>query len=253
VCATYGEEGDIRQPGVATRQTLGSVRYEELQRSCEVLGLQQPVMLGYRDSGWGDSPAQYHPNAFVQAPALQVVQRLVEAIRRCQPHIVLTFEPEGVSGHKDHKAISRHTTAAVHLAGDPAAFPEQVQAGLLPCHPLRLFYVARLQGYRMHRTVLLRQAGLEAPLPPPELCQQGAPLEQMHVRLDVTPYLKQILTSMRSHRTQMTPDWMFDQVPWATAVAILGQEYLMQAYPSAPPGEPLATDFLDGLLGGERA
>ena len=253
VCATYGEEGDIRQPGVATRQTLGSVRYEELQRSCEVLGLQQPVMLGYRDSGWGDSPAQYHPNAFVQAPALQVVQRLVEAIRRCQPHIVLTFEPEGVSGHKDHKAISRHTTAAVHLAGDPAAFPEQVQAGLVPYTPLRLLYVARLQGHRMHRATLLRQAGLDVPFPEPELRLQGVPIEQMHVRLDVTPYLEQKLASMRSHRTQMTLDWMFDQVPWDTTVAILGQEYLVQAHPAVPPGEPLATDFLDALLVGERA
>jgi LmbE family N-acetylglucosaminyl deacetylase len=90
-------------------------------------------------------------------------------------------------------------------------------------------------------------------LPDPELRQQGVPLAQMHVRLDVTPYLEQILASMRSHRTQMTPDWMFDKVSWATAVAILGQEYLMQAHPVAPPGEPLATDFLDGLLGGERA
>ena len=71
------------------------------------------------------------------------------------------------------------------------------------------------------------------------------------MRLDVTPYLEQILASMRSHRTQVPPDWMFDNVPWDTAVAILGQEYLMQAHPSAPPGEPLATDFLDGLLGGE--
>jgi len=88
-------------------------------------------------------------------------------------------------------------------------------------------------------------------LPAPELRQQGVPLAQMHVRLDVTPYLEQILASMRSHHTQMTPDWMFDKVPWATAGAILGQEYLMQAYPAAPPGEPLATDFLDGLLGGE--
>jgi N-acetyl-1-D-myo-inositol-2-amino-2-deoxy-alpha-D-glucopyranoside deacetylase len=253
VCATYGEEGDIRQPGVATRKTLGQVRYEELQRSCEVLGLQQPVMLGYRDSGWGDSPAQYHPAAFVQAPALQVVQRLVKEIRRCQPHIVLTFEPEGVSGHKDHKAISRHTTAAVHMAGDPTAFPEQVQAGLAPYAPLRLLYVARLQGHRMHRATLLRQAGLDVPLPDPELRSQGVPIGQMHVRLDVTPYLGQILASMRSHRTQMTPNWMFDQVPWDTTVAILGQEYLVQAHPSVPLREPLATDFLDGLLVGERA
>jgi N-acetyl-1-D-myo-inositol-2-amino-2-deoxy-alpha-D-glucopyranoside deacetylase/mycothiol S-conjugate amidase len=210
-------------------------------------------MLGYRDSGWGDSPAQYHPNAFVQAPPRQVVRRLVEEIRRFKPHIVLTFEPEGISGHKDHKAISRHTTAAVHAAGEPTAFPEQGQAGLLPGKPLRLLYVARLQGYRIHRAILLRQAGLQAPLPDPDLRQQGVPLAQMHVRLDVTPYLEQILASMRSHRTQMTPDWLFDKVPWATAVAILGQEYLMQAHPAAPPGEPLATDFLDGLLGGERA
>ena len=165
----------------------------------------------------------------------------------------LTFGPDGVSGHKDHKAISRHTTTAVHAAGDFAAFPEQRQAGIFPYHPPRLFYVARLQGHRMHRVTLLRQAGLDVPLPDPELRPQGVPLEQLHVRLDVTPYLEQKLASMRSHRTQMTPDWMFDNVPWATAVAILGQEYLMQAHPAAPPGEPLATDFLDGLLGGERA
>jgi LmbE family N-acetylglucosaminyl deacetylase len=253
VCATCGEEGDVRHPGVATRETLGQVRHEELRRSCAVLGLQEPIMLGYRDSGWGDSPAQYHPNAFVQVLPWQVVQRLVEEIRRFKPHIVLTFEPDGISGHKDHKAISRYTTAAVHAAGNPTAFPEQAKAGLFPYHPPRLFYVARLQGHRMHRATLLRQAGLEVPLPAPELRQQGVPLAQLHVRLDVTPYLEQILASMRSHRTQMTPDWMFDKVSWATAVAILGREYLMQAHPVAPPGEPLATDFLDGLLGEESA
>jgi LmbE family N-acetylglucosaminyl deacetylase len=253
VCATCGEEGDICQPGVATRETLRQVRHEELRRSCQVLGVQEPIMLGYRDSGWEGSSAQYHHDAFVQAPPLQVVGRLVEEIRRFKPHIVLTFEPDGVSGHKDHKAISQHTTAAVHIAGDPAAFSEQMQAGLLPYHPLRLFYVARLQGHRLHRATLLRQAGLEVLLPAPELRPQGVPLQQLHVRLDVTPYLAQKLASMRSHRTQMTPDWTFDKVPWDTTVAILGQEYLIQAHPYAPPGEPLATDFLEGLLAGESA
>jgi hypothetical protein len=49
----------------------------------------------------------------------------------------------------------------------------------------------------------------------------------------------------------MTPDWMFDNVPWDITVAILGREYLMQAHPPAPPGAPLATDFLESLLAGE--
>src|SRR2546428_10280234 len=132
-------------------------------------------MLVYGDSGGGDSPAQYRPPAFVQAPPLRVIGRLVEEMRRFKPHLVLTFEPDGLSGHKDHQAISRHTTAAVQVAGDPAAFPAQVQAGLWPYTPLRLFYVARLQGHRMQRVALLRQAGLDVTPPHPALRRQGGP------------------------------------------------------------------------------
>jgi N-acetyl-1-D-myo-inositol-2-amino-2-deoxy-alpha-D-glucopyranoside deacetylase len=248
ICTTCGEEGDIRQAGLATRETLGQVRYQELQQSCAILGVQAPIMLGYRDSGWGDSPAQYHPHAFVQAPPLQVIGRLVEEMRRFKPHLVLTFEPEGLSGHKDHQAISRYTTAAVQVAGDPAAFPEQVQAGLWPYTPQRLFYVARIQGHRMQRATLLQQAGLDVPFPDPaHMPSQGIPLEQLHVMLDVTPYLDQKLASMRCHQTQTTPDWTFDQVPRDITVAILGREYLIQAHPPVPAGTPLAIDFLDGL------
>ena len=72
----------------------------------------------------------------------------------------------------------------------------------------------------------------------------------MHVRLDVTPYLDQQLASMRCHRTQMTPDWAFDNVPREITEAILGQEYLIQAHPPVPAGTPLATDLLDGLRAG---
>lgn len=248
VCATCGEEGDIRQDGAATRATLGQIRHQELRRSCAVLGVEEPIMLGYRDSGWGDSAAQFHPQAFVQAPPLEVIGRLVEEIRRFKPHLVVTFEPEGISGHKDHKTISRHTTAAVHIAGDPVVFAEHLQAGLVPHNVSRLFYVARIKGSRMQRAALLRQAGLDVPLPDPALRSQGVPLEELHVQLDVTPYLDTKLASMRCHFSQLTPDWSFDHVHRDVAAAILGQEHLIQAMPTAPPGPPLATDFLAGLL-----
>lgn len=248
LCATCGEEGDIRQDGLATRETLGQVRYQELRRSCQALGLQEPIMLGYRDSGWGDSPAQYHPEAFVQAPAVQVIGRIVEEIRRFKPHIVLTFEPEGVSGHKDHKAISRHTTVAVQQAGDATVFSDHLRQGLAPHTPRRLFYTARPCGFRMQRALALRRSGREVPLPDPTLQDQGVPLDEMHIRLDVAPFLEKKLASMRCHQTQLTPDWEFDQVPWDVTVEILGTEYMMQAYPPLPPGTPLARDFLAGLV-----
>ena len=79
-------------------------------------------------------------------------------------------------------------------------------------------------------------------LPDPALRLQGVPLEQLHVRLDVTPYLDQKLASMHCHRTQMTPDGTFDQVPREITVAIIGREYLIQAYP--PIGARLSANGL---------
>jgi LmbE family N-acetylglucosaminyl deacetylase len=177
VCATCGEEGDIRAPGTARRDTLAQVRCQELRHSCQVLDLQEPVLLGYRDSGWGDSPAQYHPGALVNAPPESVVQRLVLEMRRFRPHMVLTFEPAGLSGHRDHVAISRHTTTAFQIAGDPKAFPELTQDHIVPHRPSSLYYVARPRGFRLQRALRLHQAGVEVPLPPPELHNQGVPPE----------------------------------------------------------------------------
>jgi LmbE family N-acetylglucosaminyl deacetylase len=247
VCATRGEAGDIRTPEVATRENLADVRAQELRESCRVLGVQEPIVLGYRDSGWGDDPAQHHPQAFVNAPASAVVRQLVKEVRRFRPHIVLTFEPSGISGHKDHIAISTHTTFAYQVAGDPAAFPEQVTDGLKPYSPQRLFYIARLQGYRVAWVMQLRQAGFAEPLPPLELHTLGVPREQIHWTLDVSAHLDTKLASMRCHRTQIPPDWPYLTAPQDVALAIHGTEYLIQAHPPVPTGSTLEPDFLAGL------
>ncbi len=247
VCATYGEAGDIRTPGSAIPETLAEVRYEELRHSCRVLGIPEPVMLGYRDSGWGDDPAQRHPNALVNAPDREVMQSLVAAIRRFKPHVVLTFEPAGLSGHKDHIAISKHATFAYQLAGDISVFPEQSQEGLAPWRPQRLLYVARPKGHRLDRARRLWQAGIDTPLPPREQWEIGVPLEQLHLILDVGPYLDTKLSSIRCHRTQVPPDWAYLQVPADVTQAIHGKEYLIQADPPLAEGEQMSSDLFAGL------
>ena len=248
VCATRGEEGDIRFPGAATRETLGQVRDQELRRSCQVLGVQGPIVLGYRDSGWGDAPAQYHPQAFVNAPAQEVVERLVAEMRHFRPHVVLTFEPGGLSGHKDHITISRHTTVAFQMAGDAHAFPGQLQNGLAPHSPQRLFYTARPRGFRMERALTLRQAGVDVPLPAPELQDQGVPPEHIHLTLDVTAHVEKKVASILCHRTQIAPDdWPYVRVSWDVVAALLGKEYLLRGHPPTPVGMTLPPDLFDDI------
>ncbi len=52
VCATNGDVGEISDPALATPDTLGQVRQEELRQAMAVTGVQDLRFLDYRDSAW---------------------------------------------------------------------------------------------------------------------------------------------------------------------------------------------------------
>ena len=185
VTATLGEEGDIRQEGAATRDTLGEVRRVELACAVRALGLAEHAVLDYRDSGMAGWDSNNHPNAFVNAEAAEMEERLVLEIRRFRPQVVLTFGPDGLYGHPDHIAISNHATEAFRLASDPAAFPHQLSGGVEPHQGERLFYSVRPQGFRRQWAEALRGQGIDWPMPTPEQELQGVPEQELHLELDV--------------------------------------------------------------------
>jgi LmbE family N-acetylglucosaminyl deacetylase len=73
----------------------------------------------------------------------RAVPDMVREIRLFRPHVIVTFHPNGISGHEDHKAMTRYTTAAFHAAADPAwrlpAESGRADAGE-PWQASRLFY-----------------------------------------------------------------------------------------------------------------
>jgi LmbE family N-acetylglucosaminyl deacetylase len=128
VSATRGDAGQIRDARAATRRTLGLVRESELRLACERLGVQHAVCLDYGDGTLKD----------VEPEAL--TRHITQIVREFRPDIVITFGPDGAYGHPDHIAIGAATTAACVLAGDAAAFPEQIGAGLAPHAPGALYH-----------------------------------------------------------------------------------------------------------------
>jgi LmbE family N-acetylglucosaminyl deacetylase len=247
VTATLGEAGEIREEGAATRETLASVRRQELDCSVRTLGLSGNQVLGYRDSGMPGTPSNQHPDAYINAAAAEVVERLVAEIRRFRPQVVLTFEPGGLSGHPDHIAVCRHTTEAFRLASGPRAFPHQLTGGLGPHTADRLFYCTRPKGFRTQWAMKLRDAGIDMPLPPPEQAEHGSPPEEIHLVLDLAGHLETKIASILCHRTQTGPDWPYNRVPREVAAGILGKEHYIRAFPPVRPGETVAADFFHGL------
>lgn len=125
---TRGEAGEIRDAEVATRRTLGQAREQELRRACARLGVEHVECLDYGDGKLKDADRE------------QLVGRVVEAIRSFRPDIVFTFGEEGAYGHPDHVTISSVTTEAFTLSGDGTQFPTQIDSGLSPHRPSKLYH-----------------------------------------------------------------------------------------------------------------
>jgi len=128
VCCTGGEAGDILNPAMDRPEVvdnLEQVRRDELKLAAEVIGYDEVVWLGFRDSGMPDSDVNAHPDAFANADLDEAVGRLVEVIRRVKPQVIITY-PEDQSGypHPDHLQVYNITMPAWDAAGDPDAYPD---------------------------------------------------------------------------------------------------------------------------------
>jgi LmbE family N-acetylglucosaminyl deacetylase len=103
VTATRGELG-TPDPVTWPPDRLAAERTTELARCLAVLGVTEHHWLGYRD---GECAAVPMPDA---------VGQLCDLIDGVRPDTVLTFGPDGITGHPDHQTVSAWTTAAFDRA-----------------------------------------------------------------------------------------------------------------------------------------
>ncbi|MHB1413651.1 MAG: PIG-L family deacetylase [Chloroflexota bacterium] len=243
VCATRGEVGEISDPALASPDTLPQVREEELRCSLRALGIDDVVLLGYRDSGMAGTADNDHPRAFCNAPAEEVVARLVEEIRRTRPQVAVTFGPGGGYGHPDHIAIHQHTLAAVQVAADPAFRSDLGQ----PWSIARLFYTTIPRSLFWEMRERMRDLGLDtSPFEGMADRLKDLPEERVDVSMDVSTHFEAKWTAMTCHRTQMSTDSPFNQLPENIMKQVFSREFFILGQPETPPAKPL-TGLFDGL------
>jgi LmbE family N-acetylglucosaminyl deacetylase len=108
--ATRGERGTA-DPRAWPPDRLAAHRAAELAASLAALGVVEHAFLGHRD-GEG-----YRDGECAEVPLTEAVPPLVALIRQVRPDIVVTFGPDGITGHPDHVAVSRWATAAWRASG----------------------------------------------------------------------------------------------------------------------------------------
>ncbi len=166
---TSGQAGS-RNTDIPSGPELGRAREAEARCSAEALGIHEPLLLGFQD---GATTAQRTQN--------EIARRLVEVFDRVQPDVVITWGPDGLTGHPDHRVASNLTTQV---------FQDSTR---LQVSPSKLYYVAW----------------------PAKLAQNGMhTVSERYITttIDAGAYADRAAAAIRCHKTQWSPDRMAQMI-----------------------------------------
>jgi LmbE family N-acetylglucosaminyl deacetylase len=222
ILATSGDAGRIADPSLATRETLATVREVEDLASWRVLGLEPDLrFLKHPDGGL---------STMTRDLLVAQVRDLLEA---AAPEVVVTFGPDGITGHEDHVAIGEVATqafGALRTSAGGSAFS-------------RLLHCAIPQGDLDRLNELLRERGLEPMDPTQPFAPRGVPDGSIGARIDVSSVYDRKVEAIRAHKTQAE----LDDVPFDLWPEMLSTEAFVVAWPERRPRDPILTDLFEGL------
>lgn len=204
VTCTGGEEGEVLNPAMdrpEIQDALHQVRMDELARATEIIGYDEVVLLGYRDSGMPDSEANARPEAFANADLDEAVGRLVQIIRRERPQVILTYgDDQEFYPHPDHLMVHDISVPAFHRAGDPDWYPELGA----PWTPSKLYYSLFSFSRMRARHDKMIELGIESPFDEHWLDRPSQD-DRITTVIDVGDFFEVRLDALRAHATQVDP------------------------------------------------
>jgi LmbE family N-acetylglucosaminyl deacetylase len=108
VTATRGEAGSQDEERWPLAHLAG-IRELELEQALGILGVTEHIWLDYRDGECATADSD------------DAVAKIASIIEDVAPDTVLTFNEDGMTGHEDHTAVHRWTTAAFEHAAPAGA------------------------------------------------------------------------------------------------------------------------------------
>jgi LmbE family N-acetylglucosaminyl deacetylase len=225
IVATSGETGNIADPSLATPDTLAGVREQEQRDALAEMGVADDDLhfLRYPDGGLAGVPRH------------ELVDRIAAILREARPHVVVTFGPEGVTGHPDHVAIHQAATEAFHV----------LQSEATDAAFRRLFYCALSRSGVDRFWKEVRATGIDLGNPEDPYMPRGVPDHTITAIVDCRAVFERKMRALRAHRTQVAD---LDLIPPEFRDVELSRECFVQAWPPVTePRGPVLGGLFEGL------
>ncbi len=238
VTCTNGEFGDAPggiKPGEPGHDeaAVAAIRLAELDRACEILGVDVLEKLGYHDSGMAEWDYKDRPGAFWTVPIEESSARLATLMERYQPDVVVTYDEFGGYNHPDHVQANRVTLAAIERTGIPA----------------KLYFTARRWRDFVQLRERLAELGVDVgPRPqidPERLQMMETAAARITTSVDTSPVAERKRKALQAHASQLAESW-FAKMPDSMFDEVFGFESFIreQDRTAAPVPE---TDLFAGL------
>ena len=238
VTCTNGEFGDAAggvKPGEPGHDeaAVAATRLAELDKACEILGVDVLEKLGYHDSGMAEWEYRNRPDAFCNVPVEESTARVVELLERYRPQVVLTYNEFGGYEHPDHIQASRIARLAVERTGIPA----------------KLYFTAFRMSEMQRLRARMEELGFDVGPPrefPADLLEKMRAVEaQITTTIDVSSVADRKREALRAHASQLAESWFATMPP-----EVYGEFFQVETFMRAADrtGAPLPeTDLFAGL------
>lgn len=192
ICATRGEKG--ARLDVPADIDTGTAREAELRVAAAITGIRNIYLLGYIDGEMDTVDGD------------EIVSKVAEIMRQVQPEIVITFGPDGITGHGDHVAIGKAATSAFE------------RLTLQDSGPRKLYYATIPEG-------IVPNAG--------ELGVTTRPDDEVTTAIDISDYFDMKIQAIAAHRSQQDAREFIEMLQQAGESPFASKEFLYLANPRA--------------------
>jgi len=233
VVATDGDHGEVPDD-LADGETLAERRRAETEASIAALGAHRVEFLGYKDSGMTGWDENADPACFLQADLSEAAERLAAILRAECADVVTAYDWHGNYGHPDH--------IKVHDVGHAAA-----DLLLAEGHEIQLFEATMNRDRVVTMMQAAREAGMSAsssgddgdssggngdaeqePFDPAGPADDGNPFgmpeAELTLEVDVSDYVDQKRAAITCHRSQISDQSFFLEMPPEAFAAMFGTE-----------------------------
>ena len=219
--------------GAASDPAAG-VRLDELRASAAVLGVARVVHLGYADSGHGpllypDPPDRVR---FARVATDEAAAILADLLREERAEVLLSYDPQGGYGHRDHVKVHEVGARAAEMAGGV-----RVLEATMPREPIvRIFRTLRFLRFPLRYD-------------PQSVAVAYSPRSAITHRIDVRRFAAQKRAALAAHSSRASGPGraapifrLLVRLPTPIFGLLLGREWFVE--PAAAPRTQVSSDIL---------